>query len=550
MFVRTKVRKNGYSIGIYKSERFGKKVLQKLIQNVGFAKSKDELEAIQEIANEKLKKVILGGQLEFPFIISDNKIEHTCSESSDAEITVNPKNLVHKGVYNTGFFDIIGKVFNDLGFNTLPVKNIDLLEKVISLRIAEPVSKQRTLKLLDEEYNAKFKLHSIYRLMDDLVKNEERVKNKIYLNTVNLLNNKLDIMFFDVTTLYFESFIPDELRKSGFSKDAKFKETQVVLALLTTTEGLPVDYILFPGNTGECKTLKPIIENLTKKHQINSIILTADRAMFNYDNLEYLDSIGIDYVIACKLKGLSKQMKDKVLNSRLYKLNALDNEAYWHNEFNLNNRRLIVSYSSARANKDKAHRDKILNKLNKLVSKNDLKINVDKLITNQGSRKFTSRVNSKVVIDQTKIEQDAQWDGLHGVITSNKNISTLEALKRYKGLWQIEEAFRINKHDLKMRPIYHWTETRIKAHILLCFMSYAVVKNLLHRLKTNNKPMSLLQVKDELKKIKYTLTYDKKSKKTFIIPTESTYSQQQFYKIFNLGYDDKVKTLNDVPTVH
>ena len=136
---------------------------------------------------------------------------------------------------------------------------------------------------------------------------QREIRHTITASTLELFGGKLDVAFFDVTTLFFESVNEDELRNFGFSKDCKFKETQVVLALVTTTtDGLPVTYRLFPGNIYEGHTLISMVEEIRKASEVGNVLLVADRAMFNRENLDAMDKAGINYIVASRLKSLSQ----------------------------------------------------------------------------------------------------------------------------------------------------------------------------------------------------------------------------------------------------
>ena len=138
------------------------------------------------------------------------------------------------------FHTVIQETYKDKEWN-------EYLKACVLSRVADPCSKRKTVRTLEQDYNQQIPLEKMYRMMDRLHSNIGRVKNIVAQNTLDLFKQKVDILFFDVTTLYFESFTPDELREFGFSKDCKFKETQVVLALVTNFEGHPLTYELFPG---------------------------------------------------------------------------------------------------------------------------------------------------------------------------------------------------------------------------------------------------------------------------------------------------------------
>ncbi len=129
--------------------------------------------------------------------------------------------------------------------------------------------------MLEQDYGVRIPLEKIYRMMDHVADQEEDIKKSVAYTTRSILEEEFDVLFFDVTTLYFESVQRDELREFGFSKDCKFKETQVVLALVTTKQGLPVTYELFPGNIYEGATLIQMVQKLKKTYNIHNILLVS-----------------------------------------------------------------------------------------------------------------------------------------------------------------------------------------------------------------------------------------------------------------------------------
>jgi transposase len=294
-----------------------------------------------------------------------------------------------------------------------------------------------------------------------------------------IFDQEVDVLFFDVTTLYFESIERDELRNFGFSKDCKFNQSQVMLALVTTHDGLPISYQLFPGNTFEGHTLLHMVKELKESFKVSQITLVADRGMFTRDNLQELEKHEIKYVVAAKLKSFSKAKKDEILNSE-FKATCVNNEFHWVRDFENEGRRLVVSYSSSRAKKDASDRQRLVDRLLKKVSPGKENIKIGDVISNSGTKKYLKIKSGSAEIDFDKVENDANWDGLHGVITNLSEDHSAKILERYRGLWQIEEAFRVNKHSLKMRPIYHWSPRRIRSHICLCYLTYAVAKHSVH----------------------------------------------------------------------
>ena len=243
----------------------------------------------------------------------------------------------------------------------------------------------------------------------------------------------MDVAIFDVTTLFFESVNEDELRGFGFSKDCKFKETLVALALVTITNGLPITYRLFPSNIYEGHTLISMIEEIKKVHEVRNVLLVADRAMFSLDNLKAMEGRDIKY-IASRLKRLPVQLRKEILESEDFSPTVIEDEFHWVKEFSYKQRRLVVSYSSKRAKKDASDRSRIIERLLKKVK--DGKVNIKDVIPNYGTKKYLTLLDKEVFVDESKIEKDALWDGLHGVIsnTDERELTPTQIISRYRGL--------------------------------------------------------------------------------------------------------------------
>lgn len=539
MFVRVKPKPNGKkSIQIVESYRRADKVSQKILRHVGQAVTDREVEEMTRLAQSIINEMETEKQPCLPFLdpIKILKGNRQKKETSD---TVKISTLREEQRIIDGIGDVFGKLYRDLKLDRLISGTHkdgqwnNILESCVLARIANPVSKRRSASLLEADYGIKIPLEKIYRVMDHVADRESDIKQRIAQTTLSLFQEQVDVLFFDVTTLYFESIETDELRAFGFSKDCKFKEVQVVLALVTTTKGLPITYKLFPGNTYEGGTLVEVVKDLQTQYAINNILLVADRAMFNEENLSQMERLGIQYIVAAKLKALPKSLKSEILHSEYNdQSTVIGDELHWLKEFEYKSRRLVVGNSSKRAEKDAADRQRLVDRLMKKV-KGD-KIKVKDLIPNYGSKKYISIENGSASINQKKIEADAEWDGLHGVITNATDKTPSELLSRYRELWQIEEAFRISKHDLRMRPIYHWTENRIKAHIAICFLAFTLAKQAVYRIALQQEPMSFEQIRNELLHAQSSVVIDLASKKNYIIPSHVTVNQKKLYQAFGL----------------
>jgi len=536
MFIRVKKKPNGKrSVQVVESYRRADKVNQKIIRHVGQGITDKEVEELKKIADSIIIETKNNRQPVLPFIKPED-IYSTLKKLPTKDL-VNISDLKEEQRVIDGFNEVLGKLYSDLNLDTVikrTKKNRqwnDILKTLAIARVANPESKKRTSSFLEQDYGIKLPLEKIYRTMDHVFECEDIIKKRIAETTLSLFNDKVDILFFDVTTLYFESFASDGLREFGFSKDCKFKETQVVLALITTTNGLPITYKLFPGNMYEGHTLIEMIEELKKTYRVSDIVLVADRAMFTSGNLELMDSQGIRYIVSARLKTMSNELKEEILGSE-YKATVINNELNWFKELSHKGRRLIVSYSTNRAKKDLKDRQRLIERLMRKVK--DKKIKISDMIPNYGTKKYIKINNQTAEINESKISDDARWDGLHGIITNSKEENVEVLLSRYRDLWQIEEAFRVNKHDLKMRPVYHWTQNRIRAHISICFLAYTLVKQAIHRIKIQYKPMSFEQIRNELAHAQSSILLDTSTKKRYCITSHVTINQKKIYQVFGL----------------
>lgn len=437
-----------------------------------------------------------------------------------------------------GVHEIGGIVYDQMNFDHILSKKREakILKDMTLSRMVAPNSKRGLANYLKEQFCIEHDLDAIYRMMDKLHDQIPRIKELVFDSTLTLIPNKeLSLVFFDVTTLYFESTETDDLRSFGYSKDHRFNTTQLVLALATNEDGLPLGYELFAGNTAEVKTLLAALKAWEKFIKVRDVCFVADRAMFSKANLADLEASGYRYIVAAKLKTLKDEVQEEILDGKNYSPTVMGDEFAWVAEFEHEGRRLITSYKSRRAMNDAKERKNILGKIEKVIGKEG---STKKLISNSGIKKYTTTNDSSTYLDQNKIELDAAWDGIHGVITNDKKISAREAIGKYSRLWVIEQAFRINKHNLQMRPIFHWTARRIESHIVMCYMSFAILKQieykvaLTQKISINNIIESLIGVQASI--LKHTKTGD-----LYRLPGSMKNEARKIYKTFGLKRSEK-----------
>lgn len=549
VYVKEVSKPNGaISIRIMESVRRGNKVVQKTVRTLGQHKDTKEIEIIKkaaealiiEIQNNRNPVLDIFDPTEFYSAKQRKKQVIQGTDGSSIKLNIEDFKLQEECRYNDGIYDVFGSLYEQLKFDEIicDTKQDDkwneTLEACVLARVAQPSSKKKTVQILEEQFDIKVDLDHVYRMMDHVYFLEDRIKSCVASQTMSLFKKKVDVLLFDVTTLYFESTDRDDLRNFGFSKDCKFNQTQVVLALMTTTDGTPMGYELFAGNTSEGKTLIHVIEQMKNRFELDHVVLVADRAMFNKDNLAKMEELKVKYVVAAKLRSMNRKIKEQILSSTTFKMNEVCGEMHWINEFTTKeDRRLIVSYSSKRAKKDKADRDRILDKLKKKAK--DGKLKITDIVNNQGSRKFIKCAKNEATINHDKIKNDEQWDGLHGVITNETGETAQKLLTRYRDLWKIEEAFRFNKHDLKLRPIYHWKPERIRAHIAICYVAFALLSYAKIKLRENNINISFEILREELIKAQSSLIREKTTKALFSMPSRTTLLQKEIYRAFGIN---------------
>ncbi len=544
MFIRRVGRKNGSTLlKIIENVRCGDKIVQKAHCTVGVARDQSELEALEGIAKNKITALLNERNPALPGLESVVYGQAEPSQAPRVRYVVELNEIREEKRINIGMEDVFGAVYSQMDFEDLiagtrkDAEWNELLKQVILARLFAPGSKRNASQEVFKDLNQEIAVEKIYRMMDRLVPLEEAIKNKIFQSSMSLLDFEVDVLFFDVTTLYFESFDPDELRAFGFSKDCKFKETQIVLALVTNNRGVPLTYEIFPGNQSEGKTLIEIVKKIKANYSVKNVVMVADRAMFSEENLSFLEAEGIHYIVAAKLKTMKREVASRFLNESLCPFDG------WIKDLDVEKRRLIVSYSMDRAKKDYKQRMRLVDRL--LKKARDGKIPLKALINNNGTKKYIEVSGEKASINEAKVLADGQWDGIHGVITNydRRDKTPHEILERYKGLWKIEEVFRINKHDLKMRPIYHWKPERIRAHILICFMAYVMLNTTKQLLEKNNINLSVSELRREVGKRQASIIRDKRTQRRYFVPGSFTQTQKQIYAAFKLPVIETVQPM-------
>lgn len=507
MFIRRKKNASG-STSIQLLEKRGRKNV--ILKTIGTSSESTELSFLYQKALKEKER--LQQSLSLPFdqatelAFADSFIN--CIESFSL---VGPELL-------------LGKLFDEIGFNMIADK---LFRHLVITRLVYPVSKLKTVDYLFKYEGIQLSVYSIYRYLDKLQQQQiERVKDISLKHTLQLPDNQMRIVFYDVTTLYFESKEEDEFKRMGFSKDGKHQQPQIVLGLLVSPDGHPLDYDVFEGDKYEGDTLLPVIEHFVHKHKAQQLIVVADAGLLSKKNIALLNQKGYQYILGARIKNEQESITKQILALKLQdKQSAIvDRE---------DGSKLIVSFTKARAANDYKNRKRGLDKLENKIKSSKL---TKQHINNKGYNKYLKiDGNASISINKEKFDDDKKWDGLKGYRT-NTHLAKEEVIEQYHQLWQIEKAFRISKHDLQIRPIYHQLKRRIEAHICIAFAACKIYKELERQLKTNKTAQTPEQVIDIVKTIycvEFETPYSAKKYKRLILKTKE---QKDIIKLFNLDF--------------
>lgn len=464
MFVRKKSNKSGStSIQIILKSN-GK---YEVVKTIGCSKSPDEIERFVQQA----KAFILSQEKQFSLFPKD--------EASNGVIEDFVSGLSNSHIRTIGPELIFGTLFDRIGFNII---SDQLFRDLVIARLAYPTSKLKTIDYLYRYRGIQVDIDTVYRFLDKLHSSyKDKIEKVAYEHTQAHLKT-ISVVFYDMTTLYFEAEDEDDLRKIGFSKDGKFQHPQIMLGLLVGTGGWPIGYDIFEGNTFEGHTLLPTLKKIEKKYGFKDPIVVADAAMLSKDNINNLSSAKYRFIVGARIKNESKEIQQEILKKSIDMKDGASFIIKKENKLHL-----IISYSQVRAKKDAHNRQRGLTKLQKRIKSGRL---TKQHINSRGYNKFlklTGEIN--VNLDEGKIAEDAKWDGLKGYVT-NTQLSPKTVIENYKDLWQIERAFRISKTDLRIRPIYHYRKRRIEAHICITFVAYSIYKELEHLLNQAHLKMS------------------------------------------------------------
>jgi transposase len=505
MFVRKKKNSSG-TISVQIIDKSSGKY--KVHKTIGSSSDEKIVEEFYKKAKEEIKHI--KGQEEFNFDIDKERglVDIFFNSIEDFKL-LGPELL-------------LGKIYDEIGFNQI---RDELFRHLVITRLVYPVSKLKTIDYLYRYKGIEIKIDKVYRYLDKLHKEQMRMVEQIsYRHAIKEMNEEVSIIFYDVTTLYFEAEDEDDLRRTGFSKDGKHKNPQIVLGLLVNAKGFPLGYEIFEGGKFEGHTMLPVIEGFQKKYKLKELVIVADAGLMSKENIKELIKKRYKFIIGARIKNESEAVKKQILSLQLSDGQSVVLQKK-------EGQRMIVSYSKQRAKKDEHNRKRGLQKLEESILTGKL---TKQQITNRGYNKYLKLEGETTLsINYDKYNGDAKWNGLKGYLT-NTDLSNEEVIRQYKQLWHIEKTFRISKTDLRIRPIFHYLKKRIEAHICISFAACVIYKELEQQLAKEKSQLSPEKVIDILKTI-YAITirapYSKTKYTRLVIKNEEQAELLSLFKV-------------------
>jgi transposase len=482
MFVRktTSKNKNGTTrtyVQIVQGYRENGKVRHKIIANLG------RLEKLQE------------GEI-------DNLLEHLSKFSKETWIKSRPENLKVEWTKQWGPALVYHRLWEELSLGSHLRTLLESTEITSPLeeaafamvlnRLCDPQSKLGVSEWVNTVHRPEFsklKLQHYYKALDFLADHKEKIEVQLFSRIRSLFNMELDLVFWDTTSTYFEGSGPEELAKYGFSKDKRPDRLQIVIGLLMTKEGIPVAHQIFPGSTNDTKTFTSIVDDLKKRFNITRVIMVGDRGMVSKKILKELRESGLEYIVGLKMRRLKGI--DDMISWRSRYLQVKNNLKV--KEVRIDGwGRYILCLNPEAQKRDQMARKSMVAKLEQ-----KLKNNAKSLVGNRGYRRYLTVDGKAVGIDRDKLRKEARFDGKYLLLT-NCDLPMGQVALAYKDLWKVERAFRELKSGLDLRPIYHWTDTRVRGHVMVCFLALVLESALQKNIRDNNPTTSFRKVMKDL----------------------------------------------------
>lgn len=419
----------------------------------------------------------------------------------------------------------LSKIYHDLGLHTFLTNRQrhskeqydanSIMKLLVFSRLLYPASKRKTFENKDTFFEkTNFSLDDVYRCLSFFNKHKDSLQLWIHERIKQQYDRKTRLVYYDVTNYYFEVDEQDDLRRKGVSKEHR-PDPLVQMGLFMDTNGIPITYGLYPGNMLDKQTLIPMLSNIQRNFSLGRVIVVADKGMTTGDNIWYTLSAKNGYILSYSIRGADQKFKNYVLDQSDYVSSSDDfkiKSRLYPREITVTSRngkkikktvheKQVVFYSEKFALKAKADRAPALEKARQLIQ-NPSQYN---RATSHGAAKYVKNLSfdsktgeilneaNHLLLNEEKLKQEEELDGYYAIITSEYKESDEHIIDMYRGLWKIEESFKITKSDLESRPVYLSTNEHIEAHFLTCFVSLVIARLLEHQLKGKYSVTAMLE---------------------------------------------------------
>lgn len=485
MFIRTKVFKNKDGstrtyLQLAESYREGNKNRQRVLLNLG------RLEEMQEGQIDRLIEQLTRYSKE-------KWVKAKMTENADVRWTKQwgPEIIFQHLWKQLGLKDMLIGILRKLGIKA-PLE--EAIYAMVLNRLCAPQSKLGVSEWVKSVHRPEFEqlqLHHYYTSLEVLAENKDEIEVQLFDRVRDLFNIDLDLVFWDTTSTYFEGKGPEDYAQYGYSKDKRPDRLQIMVGILMTKEGIPVAHQVFPGNTSDVNTFKALLADLRNRFKVSRVIMVGDRGMVSKEVLKNIQDAGLEYIVGVRMR----KMRDisTMLSWKARYINIKPNLKV--KEVKVKDRvRYILCYNPESAKRDRLARENMLAKLEaKLLTGSGVK----SLVGNRGYRRYIKVEGKANIIDQEAIQQEARFDGKF-LLCTNSKLPTDQVATAYKDLWRVERAFRELKSGLDLRPVFHWKDSRVRGHIMMCFLALVLESTLIKKLSDMGSKFSYREVMRDL----------------------------------------------------
>jgi len=511
-----------------------------------------------------------------PIAFFSNKVEQLKAEKKvknapiSFEFFHSDKIQIHSELRKNFGYSVLSSIYHQLGIHTFLTNRQrhskeeydadTIIKMLVFSRLLAPASKKKSFEERNRFFEKdNYSLDDVYRCLTFLQKHKDALQLWINNKIKELYGRDTNLVYYDVTNYYFETDKIDDFKKKGISKEHR-PNPIVQMGLFMDNNGLPITYQLFPGNTNDCLTYRPNLGRIKKDYGLGKVVVVADKGMTTGDNIWYTLSAGDGYVFSLSVRGADQELKNYVLKdegyewlgteykrkSRLYPRTIQVTTSAGKKMKKTVDEKQVIFYSEKYDKRAKAERACTLAKAQDLIEHPGKYTRA----TSYGAAGYVKNIDfdketgeilkpaKALELDLNKLKEDEALDGYYVIVTSEFEESDDKIIEMYRGLWRIEESFRVTKSDLEARPVFVSRADHIEAHFLTCFVSLVIARIL--EMKTEHK-YSITRLLESLRK------------------AECTYVQQNYYlfdyfndvlkdigSTFSIDFSKRIRSLGEI----